>query len=65
MTRQVTDSLYVELGYVTPEDYYVYVANAQASVAAESTVTCAVSVIKTATVSLTVESVVNSALPTN
>jgi hypothetical protein len=56
MTREVTDSLYVELGYVTPEDYYVYVANAQALVAAESTVTCAVSVIKTATVSLTVQS---------
>lgn len=30
MTRETTDGLYVELGYTTPEDYFVYVAEAAA-----------------------------------
>jgi len=29
MTRQVTDQLYIDLGYLTPEDYYVYLAEAK------------------------------------
>jgi hypothetical protein len=28
MTRQVTDQLYIDLGYFTPEEYYVYIAQA-------------------------------------
>ena len=31
MTRQATDQLYIDLEYFTPEEYYVYIAEAQAS----------------------------------
>lgn len=30
MSRQSTDGLYIELGYLTPEEYYAYVAEAEA-----------------------------------
>lgn len=33
MTRQATDNLYIELDYFTPEDYYIYEANAEADIA--------------------------------
>jgi len=37
MTRQVTDQLYIDLEYFTPEEYYVYIAEASASLSAEFT----------------------------
>jgi len=40
MTRQVTDQLYIELDYYYPEDYYVYIAQAQSQQAVSSTITC-------------------------
>lgn len=43
MTRQVTDQLYVELGYFTPEEYYVYTAEAVAALSGQATFTCQVS----------------------
>ena len=40
MTRQVTDNLYIDLEYFTPEDYYVYEARAEANFASAATFTC-------------------------
>jgi hypothetical protein len=40
MTREVTDNLYIDLGYFTPEDYYVYEASAEANFASAATFTC-------------------------
>ena len=40
MTREVTDNLYIELGYFTPEEYYTYEANAEADFASAVTFTC-------------------------
>ena len=40
MTRQVTDQLYIEIGYHTPEEYYVYNANAELAVASAGTLSC-------------------------
>ena len=37
MTREVTDQLYIDLEYFTPEQYYVYIAEAQAAVEAQAT----------------------------
>jgi hypothetical protein len=37
MTRQVTDQLYIDLEYFTPEEYYTYIAEASASISAEFT----------------------------
>jgi len=45
MTRQVTDNLYIELDYFTPEEYYTYEAVAQSALAAESTFACDANVI--------------------
>jgi hypothetical protein len=45
MTRQVTDNLYIDLGYFTPEDYYVYEAVASASAEVIATMTADVGVI--------------------
>jgi hypothetical protein len=45
MTRQVTDNLYIELDYFTPEEYYTYEAVAAAALTAESTAVCDASVI--------------------
>ena len=46
MTRQASDNLYIELGYLTPEEYYTYEANAALSSSAESNLTATVGVIK-------------------
>jgi hypothetical protein len=46
MTRQVTDNLYIDLEYFTPEEYYVYEAEASASVTAAVTMSTDVGVIK-------------------
>ncbi len=40
MTRQATDQLYIELDYYTPEDYYVYTAEAVAAVSSTATISC-------------------------
>jgi hypothetical protein len=46
MTRQVTDQLYIELDYFTPEEYYVYIAEAAAAISSSATMTVAVGVTK-------------------
>lgn len=38
MTRQVTDQLYIDLEYYNPEQYLVYVANAQIQISVTSQV---------------------------
>ena len=43
MTRQVTDQLYIELDYFTPEEYYVYTAEAQVALSASASVSCTIS----------------------
>jgi hypothetical protein len=40
MTRQVTDQLYIDLDYFTPEEYYVYVAEADSTPIVEATLSC-------------------------
>ena len=50
MTRQVTDNLYIDLGYFTPEDYYVYEANAESALTSTATVVCDFNVISGSTV---------------
>lgn len=40
MTRQVTDNLYIDLGYFTPEEYYTYEANAEASLTTQAAFVC-------------------------
>lgn len=40
MTRQVTDQLYIELEYFTPEEYYVYIAEAVIAVSSVGSLTC-------------------------
>lgn len=40
MSREATDQLYIELGYFTPEEYYVYTAEAVAALSSEITFTC-------------------------
>lgn len=40
MTRQVTDNLYIDLGYFTPEEYYTYEANAVANISSQATFVC-------------------------
>jgi hypothetical protein len=40
MTRQVTDNLYIDLEYFTPEDYYVYEAEALAAITSQATFVC-------------------------
>lgn len=43
MTRQATDQLYIDLGYLTPEEYYVYIAESQSAQQATVTVTATLS----------------------
>lgn len=62
MTRQVTDQLYVDLGYLTPEDYFVYTAEAQSAQAVSATVTADVGVIRGAASDLTVTSTVTATI---
>jgi hypothetical protein len=40
MTRQVTDNLYIELDYFTPEEYYIYEAVAASTQSTEFAVAC-------------------------
>lgn len=40
MTRQVTDQLYIDLEYFTPEDYLVYIAEAESAVTATASISC-------------------------
>ena len=46
MTRQVTDQLYIELDYFTPEEYYVYTAEAAVALSASATLDASVVRIK-------------------
>ena len=39
-TRESTDNLYIDLGYFTPEDYYVYEAEALAAITSQATFVC-------------------------
>ena len=50
MTRQVTDQLYIDLEYFTPEDYHVYTAEAASSVTTTATVTCVIGKLVDATI---------------
>lgn len=56
MTRQVTDGLYIDLEYFTPEEYYVYVAEAQAALGTAFTadISAEAGAIKDAAVSMSV-----------
>jgi hypothetical protein len=40
MTRQATDQLYIEVDYFTPEEYYVYTAEAESAITSQSTISC-------------------------
>jgi hypothetical protein len=55
MSRQNTDQLYIELDYFTPEEYYVYVAEAEASPNDAFTVSASIGVIRAADAELTAE----------
>jgi hypothetical protein len=49
MTRQSTDQLYIELDYFTPEEYYVYTAEAEVAITSQSTISCdAVKIVESA-----------------
>jgi hypothetical protein len=56
MTRQVTDQLYIELEYFTPEDYFVYTAEAQAACASTASMSVSAGVIKSTQVAMAVTS---------
>jgi hypothetical protein len=45
MTRQVTDNLYIDLDYFTPEEYYVYEALAEAALSSTASIDCTADVI--------------------
>ena len=53
MTRQVTDQLYIELDYFTPEEYYTYYTEAQAALASEATLTANAGIVKVFSAALT------------
>ena len=55
MTRQVNDQLYIELDYFTPEDYYVYIAEAASAQSAAFTQTAVIGKIVEASASLSSE----------
>ncbi len=55
MTRQVTDQLYIDLEYFTPEEYYVYIAAAQSAQSAAFTQTADVGKLISATADLVSE----------
>lgn len=40
MTRQVTDQLYIDLEYFTPEEYFTYVAEAQSAINSIGSLSC-------------------------
>jgi len=48
MTRQVTDQLYIDLGYFTPEEYYVYIAMAGSNTGSNFTLSAEAEVLQTA-----------------
>jgi hypothetical protein len=54
MTRQVTDQLYIDLGYLTPEDYYTYQAEAAVTQAASAAMTVTAGVIQQGASAMTV-----------
>lgn len=54
MTRQVTDQLYIDLDYFTPEEYLVYTAEAEVNVSSQSSVTCEFGKIQSAESAMTV-----------
>jgi hypothetical protein len=53
MSRQNTDLNYIEVGYFTPEEYYVYTANADSAQSVTATFTCAIGKVQTASSSQT------------
>lgn len=46
MTRETTDGLFIDLGYFTPEEYLVYVAEAASSVSSNFSIVCDAEVIE-------------------
>jgi hypothetical protein len=48
MSREASDNLYIDLGYFTPEEYYVYEAEADAVLSSSTTVTANVGFLKQA-----------------
>ena len=62
MTRQATDNLYIELDYFTPEEYYVYIGEAQSQANSSFSVSATVGVIKQAQSQLTVNSSVSATI---
>lgn len=60
MTRQATDQLYIEIGYHTPEEYYVYTAEAQSQQVASSTLSCDAGKITQAQADMVVTTVVTA-----
>jgi hypothetical protein len=59
MTRQVTDELYIDLGYFTPEDYFVYVAQADSDIESEALLQAVASAVRSADTAADAESVVS------
>jgi hypothetical protein len=53
MSRQNTDQLYIETDYFTPEEYYVYIAEAEADTASEFSCSADVGIIKGTEVTIT------------
>ena len=62
MTRQVTDQLYIDLGYHTPEEYYVYTAEAQSQQAVSSTLSCDAGKITQAQADMVVTTVITATI---
>ena len=62
MTRETTDQLYIELDYFTPEEYYVYIGEAQSQATSSFSVSATVGVIKQAQSQLTVNSSVSATI---
>lgn len=62
MTRQVSDQLYIELEYYYPEDYYVYIAEAQSSQASNFSITADFTVIKQADSAISSSATVDSTI---
>jgi hypothetical protein len=62
MTREVTDQLYIDLGYFTPEEYYVYIAEAESVQASEATMSITAERIIDAQADLSIETTVTASL---
>jgi hypothetical protein len=60
MTRQVTDNLYIDLEYFTPENYYVYEANAESDSSVTFTCSANAGIIKSATASISTSATVSA-----